>query len=62
MGYFGGCEPEDDSRRTYVPGPVAVMDEDGKIVSGRSAGCPQPDRLHPGDPLRGEFRELLEYG
>lgn len=32
-GSFGGWQPGDDTGREYVPGPVAVMGEDGSIQS-----------------------------
>lgn len=41
-GSFGGWEPEDDTGRQYVPGPVAVMGEDGSIQSASPEDLPNP--------------------
>jgi hypothetical protein len=42
-GSFGGWEPDDDTGRQYVSGPVAVLAEDGSIQSA------SPEDLH--DPV-----------
>jgi hypothetical protein len=61
VGCFGGWEPEDETGRTYVPGPVAVMDENGQIVSVDPRDVPNP--VVSILEIRWEdFRELLEYG
>jgi hypothetical protein len=61
VGCFGGWEPEDETGRTHVPGPVAVLDEDGRIVSVDPQDV--PNLVVPILEIRWEdFRELLEYG
>ena len=42
VGSIGGWEPDDESGRRYVSGPVAVMAEDGSIVSVDPASLPNP--------------------
>ncbi|HEX6903445.1 MAG TPA: hypothetical protein VF789_27255 [Thermoanaerobaculia bacterium] len=61
VGCFGGWEPEDETGRTYVPGPVAVMDENGQIVSVDPRDVPNP--VVSILEIRWEdFRDFLEYG
>lgn len=41
-GSFGGWEPGDDTGRQYVPGPVAVLGDDGSIQSANPEDLPIP--------------------
>jgi hypothetical protein len=41
-GSYGGWRPGDDTGRDYVPGPVAVMREDGQIRSCDPRDVPDP--------------------
>jgi hypothetical protein len=41
-GTFGGWQPGDDTGRDYVPGPVAVMGDDGQITSCDPRDVPNP--------------------
>lgn len=41
-GSFGGWEPGDDTGRDYVPGPVAVLADDGSIQSADPRDLPNP--------------------
>lgn len=41
-GSFGGWEPGDDTGREYVPGPVAVLADDGSIQSANPENLPNP--------------------
>ena len=41
-GSFGGWEPGDDTGRQYVPGPVAVLADDGSIQSANPEDLPNP--------------------
>ena len=43
-GSFGGWEPGDDTGRQYVPGPVAVLGEDGSIQTANPEDLPNPKR------------------
>ena len=61
VGFFGGWEPEDDSGRTYVPGPVAVLDENGNIRSVDPRDVPNPV-VGILEITWDDFREFLEYG
>lgn len=61
VGCFGGWEPEDDSGRTYVPGPVAMLDENGNIVSVDPRDI--PDLIVSLLEIQWEdFRDFLNYG
>jgi hypothetical protein len=42
VGTFGGWEPGDETGREFVPGPVAVLDDRGKIVSREPDEIPRP--------------------
>jgi hypothetical protein len=41
-GSFGGWQPGDDTGREYVPGPVAVLGEDGRLTSRDPRDIPNP--------------------
>jgi hypothetical protein len=41
-GWIGGWEPEDESGRSYVPGPVAVLDANDQIVTVNLEDAPRP--------------------
>ena len=41
-GSFGGWEPGDDTGRDYVPGPVAVLADDGSIELANPEDLPNP--------------------
>jgi hypothetical protein len=41
-GTFGGWEPGDDTGREYVPGPVAVMGDDGQLTECDPRDIPNP--------------------
>lgn len=53
-GTIGGWEPDDDTGREFVPGEVAVLDEDGELTA------VDPEELHePPRPLSELSWELL---
>ncbi len=41
-GSFGGWEPSDESERDFVPGPVAVLADDGSIQDVNPQDLPRP--------------------
>jgi hypothetical protein len=41
-GEFGGWEPDDDSDRTLVPGPVAYLEDDGSIGTANPEDLARP--------------------
>lgn len=41
-GTSGGWDPEDDTDRVYVPGPVAVLDADGNITTANPEDIDEP--------------------
>jgi hypothetical protein len=41
-GSVGGWEPEDESGRTFVPGEVAALDENGQLVTMQPEDVPRP--------------------
>ena len=60
-GTIGGWEPDDDSGRSLVPGPVAVLDENNNIVTVNPEDVPRP--IYPLPFLTWElFRDFLESG
>jgi hypothetical protein len=60
-GSIGGWEPGDDSGRTYVPGPVAVLDENDKVVTMNPEDVPR--QVYPLPTVSWElFRDILHTG
>lgn len=60
-GSIGGWEPEDTSGRTLVSGPVAVLDNDGKVVTMNPEEIPRP--VYPLLTISWElFRDILRAG
>jgi hypothetical protein len=60
-GTFGGWEPDDDTGREYVPGPVAVMGDDGQITSCDPRDVPNPvAAVH--EVSWDEFQSFLDDG
>lgn len=60
-GSLGGWMPEDDSGRCYVPGPVAVLDEHGNIVTKNPEDIPNPIYELP-EVTWDVFKDLLQSG
>jgi hypothetical protein len=42
VGSFGGCEPDDESGRQFVPGKVAILGEHGAIISCKPEDIERP--------------------
>lgn len=60
-GSIGGWEPEDESGRSYVPGPVTVFDEHNKLVTMNPEDVPRP--TYPLPAISWElFRDILRCG
>jgi hypothetical protein len=60
-GSIGGWEPGDESGRHYVPGPVAVSDENDNIVTMNPEDVPRP--VYPLPTISWElFRDILYSG
>jgi hypothetical protein len=61
VGSYGGWEPGDDTGRDFVPGPVAAMDPDGKLVD-----CDPRDLERPANVIVevtwDDFRDFLGSG
>lgn len=60
-GSFGGWEPGDDTGRNFVPGPVAVLNEDGTIGSANPQDIERPHFEIP-VVTWGQFQEFLFCG
>jgi hypothetical protein len=60
-GSIGGWEPGDESGRSYVPGPVAVLDKDDQVVTMNPEDVPRP--VYPLPTVSWElFRDMLDSG
>ena len=60
-GTVGGWEPDDDSDRMFVSGPVAVLDENGRIVTMNPEDVPRP--VYPLPVVSWDlFRDFLQAG
>lgn len=60
-GSIGGWEPGDESGRSYVPGPVAVLDKNDNIVTMNPEDVPRP--VYPLPTVSWElFRDILYSG
>lgn len=60
-GSFGGWQPGDDTGREYVPGPVAVLDDDGSIQSANPEDIPNPTFEMP-TIMWEDFKEFVICG
>lgn len=61
QGMYGGWDPNDDTGRVLVPGPVAALDAEGNVVD-----CDPQDLVQPVGEIASvtwdDFREFLFYG